>query len=126
MPNNPQKTEARIDKIILAWQVLRPDKRFGGMSLAEFTVAVQPSRDARTRIRALLNQLVGEQQNRNEADKAALKAIAKVVNGVKGDPEEGDDGTLYEAIGYVRKSARKSGLIRKGRTPAAPPEEASH
>jgi len=35
-----------------------------------------------------------------------------VVNSIKGDPDEGADGTLYEACGYVRKSERKSGLSR--------------
>jgi hypothetical protein len=32
-------------------------------------------------------------------------------------PSEGDDSALYEAMGYVRKSARKSGLTRKKNEP---------
>jgi hypothetical protein len=36
-----------------------------------------------------------------------------VVNGVRADPEEGDDSALYEAMGYTRRSERKSGLTRK-------------
>ncbi len=39
--------------------------------------------------------------------------MPKVVNGVKGDPAFGEDCDLYEAMGYVRKSERKSGLSRK-------------
>ena len=35
-----------------------------------------------------------------------------MVNAVKGDPAEGDNGELYEAMGYVRKSERHSGLHR--------------
>jgi uncharacterized protein YeeX (DUF496 family) len=31
---------------------------------------------------------------------------------VKGDPNHGEDSPLYDALGYVRKSARKSGLTR--------------
>ena len=40
-----------------------------------------------------------------------------MVNGVKGDPDFGEDSDLYEAMGYVRKSERKSGLTRKKKTP---------
>ena len=43
-----------------------------------------------------------------------------VVKGVVGDPAFGEDCDLYEAMGYVRKSERKSGLSRKkAATPAA-------
>jgi hypothetical protein len=35
---------------------------------------------------------------------------------VTGDPAFGPDSSLYEAMGYVRKSERKSGLTRKGKT----------
>ena len=41
----------------------------------------------------------------------------KVVNGVVGDPAYGDDSPLYGAMGFVRKSERKSGLTKKKKTP---------
>jgi hypothetical protein len=40
------------------------------------------------------------------------------VNSVRGTPGFGPDSPLYRALGYVRKSERKSGLTRKGATPA--------
>ncbi len=43
-----------------------------------------------------------------------------VVNGIIGDPNFGPDSDLYEAMGYVRKSARKSGLTRKKNALAKP------
>ena len=43
----------------------------------------------------------------------AAKNIAKL----KADPTEGDDSALYKAMGYVRKSDRKSGLTRKKNEP---------
>ncbi len=58
------------------------------------------------------------QSLRDDADEASIATILLVVNAVKGDPEEGDDGELYEAMGYVRKRERKSGLSR-GKKPAA-------
>jgi hypothetical protein len=41
-----------------------------------------------------------------------------VVDAVKGDIEEGADGELYAAMGYVRRSARRSGLTRTAKKAA--------
>ena len=41
-----------------------------------------------------------------------------VVYGVMGNPAYGPDSDLYEAMGYVRKSERKTGLTRKKKTDA--------
>ena len=38
---------------------------------------------------------------------------AAVINGILADPDEGPDSPLYEAIGYTRRSERKTGLTRK-------------
>lgn len=43
---------------------------------------------------------------------------------MKADPDEGDDGEVYVAMGYVRKRDRKSGLTqrkREGKTAEAQP-----
>ena len=42
-----------------------------------------------------------------------------VVSAVKGDPAHGEDSDLYQTMGYVRKSARKTGLTRKTTTATA-------
>ena len=47
-----------------------------------------------------------------------------VVNAVKGDPAEGEDGELYEAMGYVRKSERSTGKTNK--TKPAPVTASAH
>ncbi len=52
---------------------------------------------------------------RNDADRVSLAKARLVVNGVIGDPTHGPDSSLYEALGYIRKSERKSGLTRKGK-----------
>ena len=39
--------------------------------------------------------------------------MRSIVHGVKGDLEEGEDGELYAAMGFVRKSLRSSGLTRR-------------
>ena len=45
--------------------------------------------------------------------RSRASALNLVVNAVKGDPEEGEDGRLYEALGYVRKSDRRAGPPRR-------------
>lgn len=118
MPLAPRKTEVRLTETLNAWQTLRPDKAFGGMTLDQFKARLKPSFDSRAAIAALDNQLLAAQNQRDDADADALAAINLVVNAVKGDPQEGEDGEFYEALGYVRKSERKSGL-RRGKARAA-------
>lgn len=118
---NPNKTEAKLDKVINAWTNIASDKMFGGMTLAQFKTACKPSLDARDEL-AKLDALYTQWQNRRDnADTLTADFIQKVVNGVKGDPTYGDDCDLYEAMGYIRKSERKSGLTKKKTAP--PPEK---
>lgn len=102
-----------------AWKDLRPAKQFAGMTLAQFTAKVQPSLDARGTIAGLEEQMKVAIDQRDTADVPSNEQLLLVVNAVKGDPDEGEDGELYEAMGYVRKSARKSGLTRKKKNPPA-------
>jgi hypothetical protein len=39
--------------------------------------------------------------------------VSLVVNAVKGDVEESGDCELYQAMGYMRTSERRSGLVRE-------------
>jgi hypothetical protein len=50
---------------------------------------------------------------RDDAFADFFRKVELVVNGVRADPTEGIDSALYEAMGYTRKSERKSGLTRK-------------
>lgn len=117
MPS-PKQNEARILEFLNAWKTLRPAKSFAGLTLAQAEAKLKLSLDARATIATLENQLIAAQNQRDDADAAAVATINLVVNAVKGDPEEGEDGEFYEALGYVRKSERKSGL-RRGKAPVA-------
>lgn len=112
MATAPKSTQEKINQVIAAWQTLRPAKSFAGLTLDQFKAKLQPSLDARIAIAALENQLIAAQDQRDGADYASISTIQLVVNAVKGDPAEGEDGELYEAMGYVRKSERSSGLTR--------------
>ena len=116
----PKVINARLERVVSAWQTLAPTKSFGGMTLAQFKTAVQPSFDARATVAILEDQLLAAQNGRDNADKASLDKVQLVINGVIGDPAHGPDSDLYEAMGYIRKSERQTGLTRKGNTPATP------
>jgi len=116
MPLGPKDAYDRITRTSTTWGNLRPKKSFAGLSLEKFNALVAPSLSARATIARLENEQIAAQNQRDEADRVSLDALQLVVNSIKGDPEEGEDGELYEALGYVRKSERKSGLHRAGKT----------
>jgi hypothetical protein len=118
MSTAPKNTYDKIKKVHNGWKTLRPGKSFSGMTLAEFEKRISASDTVRETIVDLENKLTAAHSQRDEADAAGLVVVQAVVNAVKGDLDEGENGELYEAMGYVRKSERKSGLQRKGSVPA--------
>ena len=98
---------------IQAWSKLRPGKTFAGHTLEQFIALIQPSRDVRVEIAEAELRLQSANARRVTLDRAAMKVLQRVINAVKADPEEGDDGELYEAMGFVRSSERSTGLTRR-------------
>ena len=85
------------------------------MSREAFEARTQPSLDTRAVVSELENKMTEALNARDQADEVTNQALLELVNGVKGDVSEGgEDGDLYEALGYVRKRERKSGLSRRG------------
>jgi len=119
MAQAPKIIEDATNEILNAWTTLAANASFGGMTLAQFKAKVQPSFDARKQIATLESQMTSAMDARDNADAVTADANQKVVNGVRGDPNYGDNSDLYEAMGYVRKSERKSGLTRGKQTPPA-------
>jgi hypothetical protein len=117
MAGNPKDVELKMQRILNAWETLAPDKTFGGMTLAQFRAAAQPSQAARDRLDDLEDQRTQAQAERDRADEDFLAKAQLVVNGVVGDPTFGPDSALYAAMGYTRKSDRKTGLTRKRKPP---------
>lgn len=120
MPAAPKEIELKIQRMLNAWETLAPGKSFGGMTFAQFQAAAQPAQAAREQIDELEDQLTQAIASREAADEAFLVKAQLVVNGVLADPTEGADSALYEAMGYTRKSERKSGLTRKSKKPPTP------
>ena len=115
MANKPKENGEKIATVVKAWDDLRSAKSFAGMTLAQFKTAVQPSLDARDHIDTLNDQLTAAMVDRDKADVTSLAQVALVVNAVKGDITEGEDGELYAAMGYIRKSDRATGKTNKAK-----------
>ena len=67
--------------------------------------------DTRTLIDGLEAQLTAAKDNRDNADEVTGATNQLIVNAVKGDPNYGDDSDLYNAMGYVRRSAQVSDYL---------------
>ena len=87
------------------------------MTFEQFSAKVKPSLDTRQLIIDLGNDLIKATDDRDDADKVSMAIYLLVINAIKGDPNFGEDSALYDAAGYVRKSARSSGKTNK--TPAS-------
>lgn len=89
------------------WSRMCPHKRFCGLTLDELRTIIRPALKAREEIEELEHRIRSAFGKRSEADAAASSALRRMVHGVLADPEEGEDGVLYEALGYVPKRKRK-------------------
>jgi hypothetical protein len=117
MTTGPKDNQLKMERILNAWETLAPSKTFGGMTLQQFQAAAQPAQAARERVDEIEDQRTQAITAREQADDAFFAKAQLVVAGVLADPTEGADSALYEAMGYTRKSDRKSGLTRKRKTP---------
>ncbi len=78
--------------VLDAWSERRPDKTFFGMSVDDFRKIVDRSSAARAEVAALEGHVREALKRRDAADEITRRAVNRVVNGVKGDPTEGEDG----------------------------------
>ncbi len=117
MPKSPKDNEEKMLKVLNAWKTLAPDKTFGGMTAAQFETQINKSLAPRQRLIEIEDERMLEQTLREAQDMMTMNNVQQIVNGVLADPSEGPNSALYEAMGYVRKDDRKSGLTRKRVSP---------
>ncbi|HEY0377749.1 MAG TPA: hypothetical protein VGC87_12560 [Pyrinomonadaceae bacterium] len=120
MAGSPKDVELKMQRMLNAWETLAPDKSFAGMTLQQFKAAAQPAQAARQRLEELEDQQTQAIAQREAADDALQSKMQQVIAGILADPTEGSDSALYEAMGYTRKSERKTGLTRKRKPPTTP------
>ena len=111
-----------MEDVSQPWLKLRPAKSFAGLTHEQFLIALKPSYDVRAEIAELEVRLQSARARLATVDEESLKVVQRVVNAVRADPEEGDDGELYVALGEVRKRDSKTGQQRRRevRTAEAP------
>jgi len=108
-----RKVLEKIVMVTTAWTNLRSGKSFSGRNLEQFKAKVQASHDARAVMANLDAQYEAAYARIAAADRASMDEIHVIVHGVRADSDEGEDGELYSAMGYVRRSKRSSGLTRR-------------
>lgn len=113
MGKGPKQIEEVIERAINALRDLAPETKFNNSNLADLAPLAEESLAARRELVEIGNLEAAGIARREAADARVLKMIEKIVNGIIGDENFGDDSALYEAFGFVRRSQRKSGLTRK-------------
>ena len=93
------------------------DVKFNGIKQNDFQTEIEAAAADDAAIADLEFELKMNQGVRDDKYKALDQQRSKVGLGVAGDPAYGNDSPLYGAMGFVRKSEKKSGLTRKKKTP---------
>ncbi len=96
-----------------AWVEGAPAVVFNGIKQADFLAAIDAAAADDAAIADLEAELKMKRDVRDDKYKALDQQRSKVGQGVAGSPDYGNDSPLYGAMGFVRKSEKKSGLTRK-------------
>lgn len=106
MPTTPTKNMDRLENTGLAWKTHAPDAKFYRITQAEYDAKIERSRDVRRRLEETRRVVAGLENERNDVDKENLELESNIANAISGDPDYGEDSTLWEATGRTRKSER--------------------
>ena len=120
--NSPRDVLERTAELTQVWESLRPNKTFFGLTLEQFKAAARPSHDERAALADLRGQTKATKTRCHDADVKLVEVIQGVINAIKGDPQEGEDGEVYVALGYVRRSSRYGGRPRRRGNGDVPPQ----
>lgn len=119
MPKRIDKTDIkrRAVKINDAWKEGAPSVEFMGVKQSDLNAKItaveakeQTLDDLRAQVKMLEDEVLDDYADIDDT-------LVDVASGVRGNKDYGDDSPLYGAMGFVRKSERKSGLTRKTKTP---------
>jgi len=100
-----------------AWAEGAKSVSFNGIKQGDFQTEIETAAAADAEIADLRSELNMKIDARDDKYKALDQKRSKVGMGIAVDPAYGNDSPLYGAMGFVRKSEKKSGLTRKKKTP---------
>ena len=118
MPLNNKQIRERVTKMNNAWAQGAPTVAFNGIKQSDFAAEIAGAAQDDQDIADLEAQLKLKKTARDERYQRIGEKSVKVRDGVEGNAEYGPDHAIYEAMGFVRTSDRKSGLTRKKTAPA--------
>lgn len=99
-----------------AWAEGAKSTTFNGISQADFLSDIEDCAAADSAVADLEAEIKMKRDVRDDKYASLNEKRTKIGQGVAGDPAYGDDSPLYGAMGFVRKSEKKSGLTRKKKT----------
>lgn len=110
---NNAKVKEQCNTMNDAWAEGAPSVVFNGIEQARFQAAIEAAAADDAAIADLEAEIKMRRDVRDDKYKALDQQRSKVGMGVAGSPDFGNDSPLYGAMGFVRKSEKKSGLTRK-------------
>jgi len=114
MPRKAQDLATRAERFAAAWAESFPRKTFSSLTLEQFRETFRPCREVRVELARLASETRTLLFRRRKLDQAAHPILVRVFLAVRGDPEAGEDSSMYSAMGYVPKNRRrKPGRRRK-------------
>ncbi len=96
-----------------AWDEGAPGVKFNGIAQTDFLADIEAAAADDAAIADLESELKMKRDVRDYKYVALNEKRSKVGLGVAGSPDYGNGSPLYGAMGFVRKSEKKSGLTRK-------------
>lgn len=97
-----------------------PNVEFNGLTKADLDADLAEGGQLDAEIAEEEAALKAKKDRRDAKYKAAETKRVKIGKGIAGHKDFGDDSELYGSCGFVRKSERKSGLIRGTKDDDAP------
>ena len=86
---------------------------FSGLKQNDFQTSIETAAAKDAAIADLESQLKMKRDERDDDYRSLDQERSRIGLAVAGDPNYGNDSPLYGAMGFVRKSEKKSGLTRK-------------
>ncbi len=110
---NVKLLREKVSKMLSAWLEGAAEASFMGIKRDTLAALSTQAETVEEELDDLRAQVKMKEDELADINTQMSNMTVAVGNGVRGDANFGDDSALYGAMGFVRKSERKSGLTRK-------------
>ncbi len=108
-----KEIKGKVNVMNDAWVEGAAAVNFSGIKQSDFQASIEAAAAKDAAIADLESQLKMKRDERDDDYKSLGQQRSRIGLAVAGDPAFGNDSPLYGAMGFVRKSEKKSGLTRK-------------